>query len=181
MMVIGAVERLHMQGHPGIHREGLKPFLHQFGIESAHFVAGETRPETSRNGRPGNIQSHAGQRLVHRQMHGGIAGDALHLAERLLHGLAERNATSSVVWWWSICRSPLALTVISIREWRANRSSIWSRKPIPGRDVRDAGAIEIDGDRDFGFLVARFTAALRMRAPDVPAFYQAPVRGATPA
>ena len=39
--------------------------------------------------------------------------------------------TSSVVWWWSMCRSPLALTVMSMREWRASRSSMWSRKPMP--------------------------------------------------
>src|SRR5258708_3407315 len=39
--------------------------------------------------------------------------------------------TSSVVWCWSICKSPLALTVRSMRECRARRSSIWSRNRIP--------------------------------------------------
>src|SRR5690349_9325568 len=30
-----------------------------------------------------------------------------------------------------MCRSPLALTVMSMRECRARRSSMWSRKPMP--------------------------------------------------
>src|SRR6266702_8999470 len=30
-----------------------------------------------------------------------------------------------------MCRSPTALTVRSMREWRARRSSIWSKKPMP--------------------------------------------------
>jgi len=51
MMVVGAMERLDMQGHPGIHREGLEPFLHQLGVEAAHLVAAE-RDRNTRNGRP---------------------------------------------------------------------------------------------------------------------------------
>src|SRR6516162_1111890 len=44
-----------------------------------------------------------------------------------------------------MCRSPLALTVRSMREWRAKSSSMWSRKPI---------AVEIDRDLDIGLLGA---------------------------
>ena len=38
---------------------------------------------------------------------------------------------SSTVWWSSMCRSPLALTVMSISECRESWSSIWSKKPTP--------------------------------------------------
>ena len=41
---------------------------------------------------PGNVDRGARHRLVHRQMHVGVAGDALHVAERLLQRGAERDA-----------------------------------------------------------------------------------------
>src|SRR5262249_61756995 len=70
--------------------------------------------------------------------------------------------TSSVVWWWSMCRSPLALTVRSMREWRSKRSSMWSRKPmpvaideapVPSRSIVTSTSVS---------LVVRLTAPLRM-------------------
>ena len=103
-----------------------------------------------------------GQRLVHRQMHVGIAGDAAHVAERLLDGLAERDADilgGVVVVDMQVARG---LDVMSIREWRASRSSMWSRKPIPvaidgaplpSRSTATAMSVS---------LVVRLTVALRM-------------------
>src|SRR3954470_24719425 len=38
---------------------------------------------------------------------------------------------SSVVWCWSTCRSPSTFTSRSNSPWRANSSSMWSRKPTP--------------------------------------------------
>ena len=38
---------------------------------------------------------------------------------------------SSAVWWKSMCRSPLAFKAMSIIEWRASCSNMWSRKPMP--------------------------------------------------
>src|SRR5215218_9927189 len=38
---------------------------------------------------------------------------------------------SSVVWCWSTCRSPVAVTVRSMSACRAKSSSMWSRKPTP--------------------------------------------------
>ena len=60
--------------------------------------------------------------------------------------------TSSVVWWWSICRSPLALTVTSMREWRASEIEHVVEETDPGRNRRRAGAVEIDRDLDLGLL-----------------------------
>src|SRR5262244_1807891 len=72
-----------------------------------------------------------------------------------------------------MCRSPLALTVRSMREWRARRSSIWSRKPmpvaiddvpLPSRSTATSTSVS---------LVARLTLALRMPAgPRARALYQ---------
>ena len=86
-----AVERLDVQRHAGVHRERLEPLLHQLGVERADLVARELGLEHEK--RPArNVDRHARQRLVHRHVHVGVARDALHVAERLLHRLAERDA-----------------------------------------------------------------------------------------
>jgi hypothetical protein len=61
----------------------------------------------------------------------GITGDALHVAERLLHRLAERDA--DVLSGMVVVDVQVALGIDREidAEWRASRSSIWSRKPIP--------------------------------------------------
>ena len=80
-----------MQSHPGVHRKGVEPFPHQFGVEGADLVAREIDLEHQH--RPArNVDDDARQRLVHRHVDRGIAGDAGHRAERLLHRLAQRNA-----------------------------------------------------------------------------------------
>src|SRR5580704_6999398 len=61
---------------------------------------------------------------------------------------------------------------MSIREWRARRSSIWSRKPMPVATVETPAPSRSIATSTSVSLVARLTAALRMRAPDLPAFYQ---------
>src|SRR6266851_288970 len=71
--------------------------------------------------------------------------------------------TSSVVWCWSMCRSPFAFTVMSMRAWRASRSSMWSRKPmpveiddapVPSRSIATSMSVS---------LVVRLTEPLRMK------------------
>ncbi len=80
-----------VQRDAGVHGERLEPFLHQFGVERADLVAHELGLEHQE--RPArDVDRHARQRLVHRHVHVGVAGDALHVAERLLHRLAERDA-----------------------------------------------------------------------------------------
>src|SRR5882757_12553 len=64
-----------------------------------------------------------------------------------------------------MCRSPLALTMRSMREWRASRSSIWSRKPIPVEiDAAPVPSRSIATSTSVS-LVARLTAPLRMIPP----------------
>src|ERR1700674_3100653 len=91
MVIVLAVKGFDVERDPGIDREGLKPFIHQFGVERTDLVARERRPERE-VWPPRNIDGDAGQRLVHRHMDVGIAGDALHVAQCLLHRLAERDA-----------------------------------------------------------------------------------------
>src|SRR5262245_42527692 len=90
MVVVGAVERRDVQRHPAVRRERLEPLLHQLGIEAADLVAYELGLEHEE--RPaGNVERDAGERLVHGHMDVGVAGDALHVAERLFHRLPERD------------------------------------------------------------------------------------------
>src|ERR1043165_851524 len=90
--------------------------------------------------------------------------------------------TSSVVWWWSMCRSPLAFTLMSMRAWRASRSSMWSKKPMPVA-ISDAPVpSRFTATSTSVSLVFRFTAALRMGIlVNSRRFYQGLVRRATAA
>ena len=90
VVIVAAVEGLHVHGQSGMHREGLKPFAHQIGIEGSYLVTLKRRPEHQE--RPaGDIDGDPRQGLIHRQMHRPIASNALHLAERLPNRLAERD------------------------------------------------------------------------------------------
>ena len=91
MMVVGAVQHFGMQCYSGIHREGLEPLLHKLGVERADLVAHELGLEDQKRS-TGNVDRNPRQRLVHWYVHVGISRDALHIAECLLDGLAERDA-----------------------------------------------------------------------------------------
>ncbi len=85
-------------------------------------------------------------------MHVGIAGDALHVAERLLHGLAERDA--DILGGVVIIDMQVALGLD--RDVHAGMPGQQVQhvveKADAGLDLRAAGAVEGDLDRDVGFL-----------------------------
>src|SRR5262245_37274047 len=91
MMVVRAVQHLSMQRNSGIRRESLKPLLDKLGVEGADLVAHKLSLEDQE--RPtGNIDRHPCQGFVHWHMHVSISRDAFHTTERLLDGLAQRDA-----------------------------------------------------------------------------------------
>ena len=94
----------------------------------------------------------ARQRLVHRHVHVGIAGDALHVAERLLHRLAERDA--DILGGVVMVDMQIALGLDRDVDARMPRQQIEHviEEADAGRDLRAAGAVEIDFDLDVGFL-----------------------------
>ena len=94
----------------------------------------------------------ARQRLVHRHMHIGIAGDALHVAERLLHRLAERDA--DVLGGVVVVDVQVALGLDRDVDARVARQQIEHvvEEADAGRNRRDAPAVEVDFDLDVGFL-----------------------------
>src|SRR3984957_6272622 len=59
-------------------------------------------------------------------------------------------------------RSPTALTVMSMRECRANRSSIWSKKPIPVATLDTPDPSRLTVTSISVSLVLRLMVALRM-------------------
>ena len=92
-------------------------------------------------------------------MHVGIARDALQVAERLLHRLAERDADifGGVV----IIDMQVALRLHSDVHARMPRQEIEHvvEKADAGFDFGYAGAVEIDRDVDIGFLGGAFDRA----------------------
>ena len=94
----------------------------------------------------------ARQRLVHRHMHVGIAGDALHVAERLLDRLAERDA--DVLGGVVVVDVQVALGLDGQVDAGMARQQVEHvvEEADAGRDRRRAGAVEIDRDLDVGFL-----------------------------
>ena len=104
----------------------------------------------------GDVDGDPRQRLVHRQVHVGVAADAAPVAERLAHRLAERDA--------DILDRVVVVDVQVARRrrrsrsnsaWRASWSSMWSKKPTPVaisrlRRCRRGRRL----DRDLGFAAS---------------------------
>ncbi len=159
MMVVGAVERSDVQRHPAVHGKSLEPFLHQFGIEAADLVAHELCLE-HQQGATGNVDGHARECLVHGHVHIGITGDAFHVSQRLLHGLAERDP--------DIFGGVVVINVEIARGLHRDVHAGMACQQIEhmieeadsGRDGRVTAAVELDLDRDVGLLGDAFDEAL---------------------
>src|SRR5947207_3412240 len=159
VMIVAAIQRLDVQRHPGMDRKGLKPFAHQLGVEGADLVAAERGVE-HQEGPSRYVDGDAGQRLVHRHVHVRIARDALHVAERLLDRLAERDA--NVLGGVVVVDMQIALGLHRNVDTRVPRQEIEHvvEEADAGRDVGDALAVEIDRDLDVGLLGGALDRAL---------------------
>ncbi len=151
MMAVVAIQRFDMQRDAGIHRECVEPFAHQVGIELADLVAREVGLEHQHR-TPRDIDDDARQRLVHRHVDARIAGDARHVAERLLDRLAERDADifRGVV----VIDMEVAVGLHRDVDARMTRKEIEHvvEKADSGRNRRGALAVEVHRDLDLGFL-----------------------------
>ena len=140
---------------PALTAKALKPFVDQLGIETADLVARERRPEhQERSAR--NVDGDPGERFVHRHMHVGIAGDASHVAERLFHGLPERDA--DVLGGMMVIDVQVAGGLDGQVDQGVAGQEIEHvvEKADPGRDRCRAAAVEIERDRDVGFVGGAF-------------------------
>src|ERR1700722_10073175 len=108
-------------------------------------------------------------------MHVGIAGDPLHVAERLLHRLAERDTDvfGSVV----LVDMQIALGLDGQVDPGMPRQKIehMVEKAYPSRDRRRAGAVEIDRDLDIGLFGGPLYGCLTHGAPDGFRLYAATI------
>src|SRR5829696_5777682 len=91
VVAVRAVQRLDVQGDAAVHGKGLEELAHELGVEHADLLAREDSLEDQE--RPArDVERHARQGLVHRQVHVRVADDALLVAKRLRERLAERDA-----------------------------------------------------------------------------------------
>ena len=144
-----------MQRHRGVDGESLEPFLHQFGVERTHLVAHEFSAEDEK--RPaGNVDRHARERLVHGNVDIGVARNAFHIAERLLHRLAERDP--DILGGVMMIDMQVALSLDLDVDARVTRQQIEHviEKTYARGDGRTAFAVKVDRNLDGGFLGGTF-------------------------
>ena len=163
-MIVLPVKGFDMKRDSGIDREGLEPFIHQLGIEGADLVAAKLDPEYQEW--PARyVDGDASQRFVHGHVHVGIAGDAPHVAQRLLDGLAERDSDifGSVVL--------VDVQVASGLDGEVDPGVACEEiehvveEADPGLDRGRAAAVEIDGNRNVGLLGNSFDLGLAHPCP----------------
>jgi len=101
---------------------------------------------------PRNVDHHARQRLVHRHVDRGIAGDAGHGAERLFYGLSQRDTDI-------LCGVMVVDVEVADRLHRdvdarmpGKQVEHMIEKPDAGRDVGHSRSVEVYADLDIGLL-----------------------------
>ena len=130
-MRVRAVERLHVQGHARLDGEGLEEFAHQFGVERADLLGRERgledqeRPARNVERRPASAS---------RPWACGYRHSARCPSCRRAPARRPGRGRCRYPRWCDADpragrRSPSRST--SNRPWRANNSSMWSRKPTP--------------------------------------------------
>ncbi len=154
-MAVGAVERLDMEGQPGMDRESLEELANQLNVEVADLLGRKADVEDEERP-PRNVERDPRQRFIHRQEAVGIADDAALVAERFGERLAERNADvlDRVV----LIDLEVALGADRQVDERMARDLVehMVEKADARRDVGDPRAVEEQGDGNLGlFRLAR--------------------------
>ena len=149
-----------MQPDPRMHRDGLKKFANQLGVEIADFLRRKF-DLVNEKGPTGNIHDDAGQRLVERHMGVAITGDALAVAERRVHRLAEGDADVLDRVMRVDVQVALGGQFQIERRVAGDLVEHVVEKADACRNMRVSGAVEADGDRNLrlGGIALDFAAA----------------------
>src|SRR4051794_39590904 len=91
MMAVGAMQQVDMERDAGIDCEGLEPLAYQLGVEFTNLGRWESDVEDKKRAAR-NVDRNLRQGFIHGESETGIAADALAIAERLFHRLAEGDA-----------------------------------------------------------------------------------------
>ncbi len=151
MMVVFAIKVFDVQRNAGILRERLEPLAEQFGIHFADFGSRKfSLPD--QEGAARHVDRDPRQRFVHGQLHVAIADDAGLVPQRLGDGLTKHDA--------GIFGGVVEIDVkIALRPQHDVDQTMAGqllqhmvKKTDAGLNVIGAGAVEIDGRRDLGFL-----------------------------
>jgi len=140
-----------VQAHAAIAGQGMEEFLEQFGIHLAHLVAGEI-DLPDQVGALAEVKARTAERLVHRDIGVAKARDAGKIAQRLEDRLADDDA----------CILD-GMVHVDVQVALAAHSEVDGgmlgkafqhviEEADTGFDIGLARAIEIEGDRNIGFL-----------------------------
>ena len=146
-----AVVVQHMQRDPGVLGESLEEFAHQFGVEGADLRRAEINvPDEERP--TGDVDGRLGHRLVHGKVDRGIARNALAVAQRLGNRLAERDAR--ILDGMVIVDMQVALHLDVHVDQRVTAELVehMVEEAHARRNLARAGAVDMDGNRDRGFV-----------------------------
>ena len=147
---IDAAQVVDVQRHPGVIDEAPEKFQEQVDIEFTDARTGvidvifQPRPA-------GQIDHHARQRFVERHIGMAVATYALLVAERLREGLAEGNARVFHRVVRIDVQIALGLDIQVDQTVTRNLIQHVIEKRHAGGERADAGAVEIEADRDLGF------------------------------
>ena len=151
MMVVVEIEVLDMQRDAGVHGKSLEELAEQLGIDLADLVLAELGLEHQE--RPaGDVERRTGERAVHRKIRAGIAADALLVAQRLGHGLAQRDADILHRMVEIDVQVALAGHVHVDQRMAAELVQHVVEKADAGRHAVRPGAVEVDRDGDLGLI-----------------------------
>lgn len=153
VVVVLAIDVLDMQAHAAIAREGMEELLEEFGIHLADLVTAEVHlPD--KIGALAEVDGGAGQRLVHRDIGMAEARDAGKIAEGFCDGLADDDAGVLD----RVVEVDMGITLAAYFQvdQRVARQAVQHviEKADSRLNVGLAGAIEVNRNRDIGFLCA---------------------------
>src|SRR5712671_6207960 len=144
-----------MEGHTGRLREGLEPFLEEFGIHLAELWPGEA-DLPDQVGAVRGVEADPGQGLVHRDDGVSVARDAGTVRERPRYGLA--HDITGVFGRVMEVDVQIAIGVQRQVDQAVSRELLEHviEKTDAGRDLCGTGAVEIDPAGDSGFFGIAF-------------------------
>src|SRR5688572_14841775 len=145
-----ATQVVDVHRHEGVVGEALEEFMRQLAVESTDHAALEGHVHDEARA-AGKIDDHAGQGFVQRYIGMAIAADALLVAHRLVHSLAQRDADILHRMVPVDMQVPLGLDIQVDEAMPGDLVQHMVEETYARGELRLAGAVQVDPDGDLGF------------------------------